>query len=161
MVELEPDGLVRGAGECGRVGAAEAEGGETLDGVEELLGRIGRDVVLQTAVDEALVQAAHLDPRAVPVHGPPEAVGLAGSHARNRNADLEDLLLVEDHAQGVLQDRLQPGVGVGHRLPALLAPDVGVHGVALDRPRPDDRHLDHEVVELLGTGPGKRLHLRP
>jgi len=36
VVELEPDGLVGGPGEGRGVGAAEAEGGEALDRVEEV-----------------------------------------------------------------------------------------------------------------------------
>ena len=36
-----------------------------------------------------------------------------------------------------------------------------MHHVALDRPRPDDRHLDDEVVELPGFQPRQHGHLRP
>ena len=50
-------------------------------------------------------------------------------------AMLHDLLLVEDHAQRLGQDRLQAGVEVGHRLEALAAAQVGVDGVALDGTR--------------------------
>ena len=37
--------------------------------------------------------------------------------------------------------------GVVDRLLALAAAQVGMHHVALDRPGPDDRHLDDQVVE--------------
>ena len=50
---------------------------------------------------------------------------------------------------------------VGHRLEALLAAQVRVDGVALDRARPDDRDLDHEVVEVLRPRLRQRLHLGP
>ena len=36
-----------------------------------------------------------------------------------------------------------------------------MHHVALDRPRPDDRDLDHEVVESLGLHARQHRHLRP
>ena len=50
---------------------------------------------------------------------------------------------------------------VGHRLQPLLAAQERVDGVALDRARPDDRHLHHEVVEGLRPRLGERLHLGP
>ena len=33
--------------------------------------------------------------------------------------------------------------------------------VALDRPGPDDRHLDHQVVELARPQARQHVHLRP
>ena len=42
----------------------------------------------------------------------------------------------------------------------LAALDVGVDGAALDRPGADDRHLDREVLEVLGPRAPQRLHLR-
>ena len=50
---------------------------------------------------------------------------------------------------------------VRHRLQALLAAQERVDGVALDRARPDDRDLDHQVVEALRPRLGERLHLGP
>jgi hypothetical protein len=52
-------------------------------------------------------------------------------------------------------------VQVGHRLDTLLAAQVGMDGVALDRARADDRHLHDQVIEVLRPRLGKRLHLRP
>ena len=50
---------------------------------------------------------------------------------------------------------------VGHRLETLLAAQVRVDGVALDRARPDDRHLHDEVVEAGRPALRERLHLGP
>ena len=50
---------------------------------------------------------------------------------------------------------------VGDRLLAVAPADVRVHRPALDRARPDQRHLDDEVVELPRLEPGQRGHLRP
>src|SRR5207245_4748368 len=48
---------------------------------------------------------------------------------------------------------------VGDRFPALFATKVGVHGIALDRPGPDDGNLHHQVVEGLRSRAGQGLHL--
>ena len=50
---------------------------------------------------------------------------------------------------------------VGDRLLAPAAADVGVDGAALDRARPDQRHLDDDVVEGPRAEPGQRGHLGP
>ena len=36
-----------------------------------------------------------------------------------------------------------------------------MHHVALDRPGPDDRHLDHQIVEAARPHPRQEVHLRP
>ena len=43
---------------------------------------------------------------------------------------------------------------------AVAPPDVRVHRPALDRPGPDQRHLDDQVVEHPRLQPGQRGHLR-
>ena len=77
------------------------------------------------------------------------------------HGDLDDLLLVQDHTERVFEHRLQQRMRVGDRLAPLLAPDVWMNRVALDRPWPDDGHLHHQVVEGVGSSTWKRLHLRP
>ena len=93
-------------------------------------------------------------------HRATEHVGAARRHARDLHRDLNDLLLIEDHAHRVLENRLQQRVCVRDRLATLLAPDVRMHRVALDRPGPDDRDLDHQVVEARRPCARKGLHLR-
>ena len=39
--------------------------------------------------------------------------------------------------------------------------DVGIDGSALNRPRPDDRDLDREILKVLRSGAPQRLHLCP
>ena len=81
--------------------------------------------------------------------------------AGDLDRDPHDLLLVEDHAHRVLEHRLEARVQVGHGFQALPPPEERVDGVALDGAGPDDRDLDHEVVQALRPRLGERLHLGP
>ena len=97
VLQAQPGGLVDGPGEGGGVRFAEAELGEAGDAPEELLGDVlAETAVLLAAADKVVVQRLHLEARAVPVHGPPEAVGLTGAVAGKVHDDAQDLLLVED-----------------------------------------------------------------
>ena len=64
-------------------------------------------------------------------HGPADHVGLAQGIASQLLEDLDDLLLIDDAAIGVGEDRPQGGVLIGDLLRVLLAgdePGDGVHG---------------------------------
>ncbi len=140
--------------------AAEAVNREALDRRKQHIGHLARHLVGEAAGNEVPLQRRHLNVIEVTGHRTPEHVRPAGRHASDPHRDLDDLLLVEDHAQRVLEDWLQQGMRVRDRLPTLLAPDVRMDRVALDRSRPDDRDLDHQVVEALRPGTRKGLHLR-
>ena len=92
-----------------------------------------------------------------------------GRELRRVDRDLHRLLLEDRHAQRPPEDPLQlvgramlgVGAGEGHRLLALPALEIGMDHVALDRPRPDDRHLDHQIVEAARLEPRQHVHLRP
>src|SRR5207249_1171260 len=77
-------------------------------------------------------------------------------NSRGRLRDLHHLLLVDDDAVGVAQDRLERGVQIADRLLAVLAADEGVdHGRAVvelrvERPRPVERQDGDEVGEARG-----------
>ena len=45
------------------------------------------------------------------------------------------------------------------RLHAVAAAQIGMDHVALDRPGPDDRDLDHQIVEFFGLEPRQHAHL--
>ncbi len=113
------------------------------------------------AAHEAVALRLHLLVAAVGSHGLAEDVRLDRGVAADGDGDLHHLLLVEDHAQGVGQDRRQAGVEVGHRLLSGAPAKVGMDRVALDGAGPDDRDLDHEVLEALRPCLGERLHLGP
>src|SRR5690349_20956078 len=95
----------------------------------------------------------------MPRHRAAKAVGTPRLHAGDVHRDLDDLLLVKDHAERVSEDRLEQRMGIGHRFTTLLAPNVGMDRVALDWSWTDDGNLDDEVVEVLWARPGQRLHL--
>src|ERR1700737_485286 len=94
-------------------------------------------------------------------HRSPETVGCGAREAGAFHRDLQDLLLVEDDAERLLEDRFQTRVDVHHRLSALLTPEVRMHRITLDRSRADDGDLHDEIVERLRTRAWQRLHLRP
>ena len=75
-----------------------------------------------------------------------QVVGLGAGEARHGLGDLHGLLLVQDHAIGRADDRLQPLVGHRDRVGVALAPRIGrdlVH-----RARAVQRDQRDEVVEL-------------
>src|SRR4026207_1859621 len=128
------------------MGLRKAEGCECRDLAKELLGHLlGHARLAQAAVVEALVELLHLAVRAPRAHRSPEPVALRRRKTGDLDRDPHDLLLVEDHAPRVAEDRLEARVEVGHRFEALLPPEIWMHRVALDRPWPDDRDLDDEI----------------
>ena len=160
--ELEERGFVGRPGERGGVALGEPEAGERGDLPEELLGRLlGHPRLAEAALDELAMELLHLPRRAPGAHRPAEAVRAGRREPGDLDGDLHDLLLVEDHAHRLGEDRLQARVEVGHRLQALLPAQVRVDGVALDRAGPDDRDLHDEVVQALRPRLRERLHLGP
>ena len=113
------------------------------------------------AVVEPPAQGLHALVAALGPHGLAELVGLARREPRGVHGHLHELLLEQGHAQG-LAAAPSPAAGAGRWLLQLLAPpDVGVHRPALDGPGPDERHLHHQVVELLRPQAGQGGHLGP
>ena len=160
--QLQERRLVGRPGEGSSMRLGEPERGERRDLVEELLGDLlGHPRLAHAAVVEAGVELLHLAGRPPGPHRPPEAVALGRAEARDLDRDPHHLLLVEDHAHRVLEDRLQAWMQVRHRLQALLPPQVRVNRVALDRAGPDDRDLDDEVVEVGRLRLRQGLHLGP
>ena len=138
--------------------AVEGEGG---DRAHDLVLDGAGDAALTHAAAQALLDHRHPLPRAFEAHRPPQLLGLAAGEAGSLHGHAQELLLKQRHAEGALQDRLQTGVGVGDGLAALAALEIGIGHVAGDRPRADDRHLHHQVVEDLGPVARQGRHLRP
>ena len=94
-------------------------------------------------------------------HGAAELVGLAGGEAGAVDRDPHRLLLEQRHAERLAEHLLQLGLGIDDRLLALAPAQIGVDHVALDRAGPDDRDLDHQIVEGARLDPRQHRHLRP
>ena len=150
--ELEEGRLIGRTRECRCVALREAETREPRDTPKELFCIFSRHLSHRdAAIDEAGMELLHLRRRAPRAHRTAEAVGLRRREARHLDRDPHHLLLVEDDAERIAQDRLEGRMQVGHRLQALAAAEVGVDGVPLDRSRANDRDLHDEVVERRGA----------
>ena len=160
VVELEMRGVVRGERERGRVALAEPELGERGDLPEHLVRDAVGHAAPSRAAHERLTQPLHVGARARAAHRAPQLVRLVRGEARDGHRDLEDLLLEEDDAERLLEDRLERGMRVRDRLVSLPAIDVRVDHVPLQRARPDDRDLDDDVREVPRPHAWQRLRLR-
>ena len=81
-------------------------------------------------------------------HGAAEQIGLAEREAGQDLRDLHHLLLVDDHAIGLFQDRLDRGMQIVGLLAPVLAVDVAVDVV--HRPRPIEGDDGDDVLEAVG-----------
>ena len=66
------------------------------------------------AGNELLFQVLHLFARVKMRHGAPQQVGICQAETGDRVGDAQHLFLVEDDAEGVLQERLEGGVKMLH-----------------------------------------------
>jgi hypothetical protein len=100
-----------------------------------------------------------------PLHRPPHAhrspqlLGLRAAETRHRHRHAQQLLLKQRHAQRPLQHRFQRRMRIRHLLLALPPPHVRMHHLTHNRPRPDDRHLHHQVVKPHRRVVRQRRHL--
>ena len=161
VVELHPGAGVDEVGEAHRVALGEAEVGEGLELVGDLLRHRAGDAVGGHAVEEPGPHQRHPLVGPLRAHRLAELVGLAGGEVGHVDGHLHELLLEQRHTQRLLQARFDERVEVGDRLLAGPAAEVGVDGAALDRPGPDQRHLDDDVVEGAGPEPREGGHLGP
>ncbi len=164
VVPAQPGALVGQEAEGRRVRLGEAELGERHDLLEHASCDRLVDPAAARAVAEGVPVRHHRLARAPPAHRTAQALGLALREARERDGDVEHLILVDDHAERVgerlRQQRVVVGHAIGRVVPDRLAPlEVGVHGAALDGPRAHERDLDREVLEVLGPRAQQHLHL--
>ena len=78
-----------------------------------------------------------------------EVFRLAGGETREHHGDLHHLLLIQDDAVGVVQDRLQAGVGVLRRREAVLAAHVFVRHAAAERAGTVERDQGDDIFQLV------------
>ncbi len=71
----------------------------------------------------------------------------SGGEIGGDDSNLHCLFLEQRHAQGFAQHVGQLGRGIFHPLLTFATAQIRMHHVALDRAWPDNRYLDHQVVE--------------
>ena len=102
-------------------------------------------------------------------HGAPQLIGFGWREAGRDDGDAHGLLLEQRHAEGLVQHPAQlvrrpegrVRGRVMHCLVAAAAAQVGVHHIALDRPRADDRHFDHQIIVTARLEARQHVHLGP
>ena len=102
-------------------------------------------------------------------HGVAQRIGFVRREQGRLHGDAHRLFLEERHAKRLFQHLAQfvrrpvfrGGRGIDHLLQPVAAAQIGMHHVALDRARPHDRHLDHQVVEGARLQARQHVHLRP
>ena len=156
MVGLQPGRLVGDQAVAVRVRLVEGVVGEGLDDVEEG-GADGLAVALAHApFHELLALDGHDRADLLPARLA-QVVGLGQRVAGELLGHAHDRLLVDHEPLGVGQQLLQVGVGVGHRLPAVLPVGVVLVHVGRHGARPVEGHQSGHVVE---TGGCERAHER-
>src|SRR4029450_5249973 len=165
VVVPEPLRLVREQAEGRRVRLREAEAGEADELVEDAVGNVRVDAVRGRARDEALAERLERVVAPFAAHRAPQPFGLADGEACEGHRHLEHLVLEDDDSEGgaerLAQELVVDRPDVGGVVAELLARvDVRVHGLALDRPGPDERDLDGEVVQVRRQRAPEALHLR-
>ena len=141
VVRLQVGGLVGDQPVAGGVGLVEAVALERLERLEDRVDDVRLDAALGRLGDELLLLG--------PEHGRllladrvAQRVRLGAGEPAEGDGRGHDVLLVDEDPVGLLQVRLEQRVEVGHRLLAVLAPDVGrdvVHRARAGRARPSRR----------------------
>ena len=160
--QLEETRFVGRPGERRRMALGEPEARERGHSPEQFLGGfLVHAGLAHRTVHELAMELLHLARRPPCAHRPTKPVRIGRREPGHRDRHLHDLFLVQDHAEGLGQDRLQAGMEVGHRFEALLAAQVWMDGVALDRSGPNDRHFNDEIVQARRPRFRQGLHLGP
>lgn len=156
MMGLQPRRLVRGHGEGDRVRLAEAVRPERLD---DLPGPLD-DLLLVSALASLLREPRLYPSDLVGVRQrPPRVVAEGQGAAGHDRQDLDDLFVEDHHAVRLAQCGLQVRVRTAGRLPPVPGLDERIDHVGRDRPRPEQRDVDDEIVEGLGLQPGDEVAL--
>ena len=143
VVRLEVRRLVGDQPVARGMGLVEAVALERLERLEHRVDDLGLDAAFGGLADELLLLGAQ-DARLLLADRVAEGVRLRAGEPAEGYRGGHDVLLVDEDAVRLLEVGLEQRVEVGHRLQAVLAPDVGRDVV--HRPRPVERHHGREVV---------------
>ncbi len=139
----------------GGVRFVEAVAGELVDQLEDVGGVVLLDAVLHGAGDEARLLAWPCSALSFLPMARRRMSAWPSDEAAHHLGDLNDLLLVDDDAVGLLEDRLQQRMQAVDRLLAVLAVDVGRDVV--HRAGAIQRHHGDDVLEAVGLQPLQAL----
>ena len=156
---LEPAAHV--GDQCERAGMAfrKTITGKSLQLLEDPFGEFLAVATFLHATHQALAVDFQVAMAAPGGHGTPQLIGLARGVAGSNDGQLHGLLLKERHPQRALEDFAQRLGRMDDRLQPLAAAQVRMHHVALDGTRPDDGHLNDQIVEAAGPQPRQHRHL--
>ena len=165
---FDPGRDVDQPGERHRVALGKAVRTKALDLLETSLRESGVVAAGDHPTDHSLFVLPERPVASKGAHRLAQTIGLGRGELGRHHGDLHRLLLKQGHAQGLFEHLLQlvrivrrAGSGVVRRLQTLASTQIGMHHVALDRPRPDDRHLNGQIVEGRGFQPRQHVDLRP
>ena len=125
----------------------------------DVVGDLAGQPVRRHAGVELLAQRFDALEPALRPHRATQQVGVLSRALADGHRHLHELLLEHRDAEGALQRRHELGVQVRDLLLPELAAHERVHGPALDRPRPHQRDLHDEVVELARLQARQQPHL--
>ena len=134
---------------------------EPLDLREDRIGIFPGEAVFQHSVDEPEAELLDQPGPSPGTHRAAELVGLARREAGHGDRQPHRLFLEEGHAERLFEDFANLVVRIGRFLLPVAAAEVRMDHLPLNRPRPDDRHLDDQVVEALRLQPRQHGHLGP
>ena len=162
VVPLEPGARIDEQRETRRMRLGKPVAGEPLDLLEHLQCELARIPTRDHAALEGLAELR--DPVSLPLpggDGTTEFVGLSGREPGGHHGERHRLLLEQRYAERLAQHLANRVIGIRDGLLAASPTQVWVDHVSLDRSRPHDRNLDHQVVEAPWAQPRKHRHLRP
>src|SRR5690606_27630251 len=142
-VALEPRRDVDEEREARRMRFREAVFAEALDLLEQPLRELRRVAALEHPVDESPLEMAEPAAPFPGRHRAAKLIRLAGREARRDDRELHDLFLEDRHAERALEHAAHLVARIRDRLLAVASPEIRMDHVALDRPRANDRDLDH------------------
>ena len=147
VMRLHVGGVVRHQRVGRGVALVEAVIGELRQQFEDGVGLAFRHVVLHGAGDEDRALLFHLRADLL-AHRAAQQVGVAERIAGHHLGDLHHLFLVDDDAEGFLQDRLEHRMQIFRLLVAMLARAIGRD--VRHRTRAIQRHQRDDVLETVG-----------
>ena len=161
IVIFQPRGSVDQKREAGRVRFGKTIFAKAANLLEQVVGKLFAEPPSAHSLDQFAAKFVD-DARPPPgPHGAAQLVGLAGREAGGDHGQPHGLFLKQRNAERSLEYDPDRVVGIGDRLAARAATQVRMDHLSLDRPRPNDRHFDHQVVILTRLKAGEHRHLGP